>query len=62
MALDVLMVWHSFLLNPRWYRKSCAAGKKLLYNMDFPWAIVVSVFFANHLRVRFCGSLQEESR
>jgi hypothetical protein len=36
------MVWHSFLLNPRWFRRSCGDGKKLLYKIDFPWASIVS--------------------
>lgn len=39
--LDVLMVWHSFLLNPWFFRRSCNAGKKVLYHIDFPWASIV---------------------
>lgn len=41
--IDILMVWHSFLLNPRWFRQSCVDEKKLHYNIDFPWAEIVGI-------------------
>ncbi|KAH0561981.1 hypothetical protein GP486_003310 [Trichoglossum hirsutum] len=34
--LDVLMVWHSFLLNPRYFRIHNRA--KPFYRLNFPWA------------------------
>ncbi|KAF5021926.1 hypothetical protein F66182_6029 [Fusarium sp. NRRL 66182] len=33
--LDVLMVWHAFLLNPRLFRKQCS--KEALFSIKFPW-------------------------
>lgn len=36
--LDVLMVWHAFLLNPRLFREHC--GSAMLYRVCFPWHII----------------------
>jgi hypothetical protein len=33
--LDVLMVWHAFLLNPRLFRSYCK--NKVIYRTEFPW-------------------------
>ncbi|KAF4334705.1 hypothetical protein FBEOM_11445 [Fusarium beomiforme] len=33
--LDVLMVWHSFLLNPGLFLRTCS--EELLYSVRFPW-------------------------
>ncbi|RGP77135.1 hypothetical protein FLONG3_4650 [Fusarium longipes] len=33
--LDVLMVWHSFLLNPRLFYKTCSEER--LFSVKFPW-------------------------
>ncbi|KAF4999578.1 hypothetical protein FGRMN_2326 [Fusarium graminum] len=33
--LDILMVWHSFLLNPRLFRTNCE--DELLFHVKFPW-------------------------
>ena len=33
--LDILMVWHSFLLNPRLFHDTC--GKDLIWKIRFPW-------------------------
>src|SRR5436309_10804323 len=41
---DVLMIWHSFLLNPGMYDARCAeAGTLRLLDIPFPWASVVSI-------------------
>ncbi|KAK4444485.1 hypothetical protein QBC34DRAFT_415016 [Podospora aff. communis PSN243] len=34
-SLDVLMVWHSFLLNPLLFNKHCR--NELIYDLPFPW-------------------------
>ncbi|KAM0342621.1 hypothetical protein ACHAPU_009350 [Fusarium lateritium] len=36
--LDVLMVWHSFLLNPRLFRTNCA--EEPLFRVRFPWKYI----------------------
>ncbi|KAK2747975.1 hypothetical protein FQN57_001566 [Myotisia sp. PD_48] len=36
--LDVILVWHSFLLNPSLYRKQCSDSP--VYRLTFPWAAV----------------------
>ncbi|KAH8173604.1 glycine-rich domain-containing protein-like domain-containing protein [Sarocladium implicatum] len=33
--LDILMVWHSFLLNPRLFHEEC--GKDLIWKIRLPW-------------------------
>lgn len=39
--LDVLMVWHSHMLNPRAYLEDCMRlNKKTLYGTPFPWEAV----------------------
>ncbi|KIN07111.1 hypothetical protein OIDMADRAFT_139763 [Oidiodendron maius Zn] len=35
--IDVLMVWHSLLLNPRWFRSFEGRPLKNLYAAPFPW-------------------------
>jgi hypothetical protein len=47
------MVWHSFLLNPRYFRQSCGNGNKLLYHLDFPWARIVSSF-SSRILFHYC--------
>jgi len=38
---DVLMVWHSFMLNPRNYYEDCARlGLKNLWATGMPWSAV----------------------
>nr|OQO18597.1 hypothetical protein B0A51_12085 [Rachicladosporium sp. CCFEE 5018] len=40
--VDVLMVWHAYMLNPRAYFEDCIRGGKMhLWNTKFPWAAVV---------------------
>lgn len=42
--VDVIMVWHSFLLNPKMFKdKSEELGWTELYNVEFPWPEIVSV-------------------
>jgi hypothetical protein len=36
--VDVLMVWHAFLLNPRLFATHC--GKEMLYRVSFPWSLI----------------------
>lgn len=39
--LDVLMVWHSYLLNPRWFRRDGKVRKNPIpYQHDFPWLAI----------------------
>ncbi|KAL5313115.1 hypothetical protein ACEPPN_019542 [Leptodophora sp. 'Broadleaf-Isolate-01'] len=39
--LDVLMVWHSFMLNPRNYLEDCIRfGLRDLWSTGFPWAAI----------------------
>ena len=39
--LDVLMVWHSFMLNPRSYLEDCLRfGLKNLWTTGMPWQAV----------------------
>lgn len=42
-CLEVLMVWHAFLLNPEDYKEYCNKQKlQWLYKVPFPWRRVVS--------------------
>ena len=36
--IDIIMVWHSFLLNPRLFRRYCRDEK--LYSIKLPWASI----------------------
>lgn len=36
--LDILMVWHSFLLNPKLFKEQC--GKRLIWRLRFPWQAI----------------------
>ena len=36
--LDVLMVWHAFLLNPKLFKDTC--GDSPLYSLEFPWECI----------------------
>ncbi|KAK0391491.1 hypothetical protein NLU13_0992 [Sarocladium strictum] len=36
--VDVLMVWHAFLLNPRLFHDRC--GQRLIWKMRFPWEAI----------------------
>lgn len=36
--LDVIMIWHSFLLNPKLFLSSCR--DQLLFSVRFPWACI----------------------
>ncbi|KAA8917702.1 hypothetical protein TRICI_000141 [Trichomonascus ciferrii] len=40
--LDILMVWHAFLLNPRAYAEDCRRFKvdDIIWNTEFPWKLV----------------------
>ncbi|EED20429.1 conserved hypothetical protein [Talaromyces stipitatus ATCC 10500] len=39
--LDVLMVWHAHMLNPRTYLEDCLRGGKMsFWATDFPWSLV----------------------
>ncbi|KAK7525777.1 uncharacterized protein IWZ02DRAFT_445879 [Phyllosticta citriasiana] len=38
--LDVLMVWHTYLLTPRKYEALCRNGREALLQMEFPWKAV----------------------
>jgi hypothetical protein len=41
MFLDVLMVWHAFMLNPRTYLEDCMRyGLKDLWTTGMPWQVV----------------------
>lgn len=42
--LDVMLVWHTYLLNPGWYEKDCRRihGEGML-TVGFPWEMIVSV-------------------
>jgi hypothetical protein len=51
--IDVLMVWHSFMLNPRSYYDDCfALGLPGMLAVAFPWEAVVGVLFR---RLEICG-------
>ena len=40
---DVLMVWHSFMLNPKCYYDDCfALGVPSMLSIAFPWETIVS--------------------
>ena len=43
--LDVLMVWHSFLLNPKVYAAAC--GSMDIYRTPFPWSAIHSAINSN---------------
>jgi len=52
--LDVLIVWHSFLLNPRCYYDDCfALGMPGMLAVAFPWQAIVGF---SHLLVNFGGA------
>ncbi|KAH7403060.1 hypothetical protein BKA64DRAFT_668255 [Cadophora sp. MPI-SDFR-AT-0126] len=56
--LDVLMVWHSFMLNPRSYLEDCIRfGLKDLWATGMPWSAVNAA-----IDVRFSYSPSEEAR
>ncbi|KAK7535314.1 uncharacterized protein J3D65DRAFT_630820 [Phyllosticta citribraziliensis] len=38
--LDVLMVWHTYLLTPQKYQALCRDGHESLLQMEFPWKAV----------------------
>lgn len=43
--LDVLTVWHAFLLNPGNFRRHCEVNVlPYLKHVSFPWTRIVSVF------------------
>ncbi|KAB8336789.1 hypothetical protein FH972_021098 [Carpinus fangiana] len=49
--LDVLMVWHSHMLNPRAYLEDCVrAGKLALWSAGMPWGAVAQSIDATTLR------------
>lgn len=44
MFVDVLMVWHSFMLNPRTYLEDCLRfGIMDIWKMGMPWKAVDAV-------------------
>ena len=39
--VDVLMVWHAYMLNPRAYLEDCIrSGRRNLWNTRFPWSAI----------------------
>ncbi|CZS98839.1 related to large-conductance mechanosensitive channel [Rhynchosporium agropyri] len=56
--LDVLMVWHSFMLNPRAYLEDCIRfGLKDLWATGIPWSVVTAA-----IDVRFKYEAPEEAK
>jgi hypothetical protein len=51
--IDVLMVWHSFMLNPRCYYDDCfALGLPGMLAVAFPWKAIVGILFLRNMNLR----------
>lgn len=48
--LDVLMVWHAFLLNPRAYAEDCRRFQvhDVIWNTEFPWRLINDLVDSNY--------------
>lgn len=55
--VDVLMVWHAYMLNPRAYLEDCIRhGRMAIWNVEMPWRVVAECIDSETFEYRTLGN------
>lgn len=57
--IDVLMVWHAYMLNPRAYLEDCIRlGRMALWNLKMPWNTIAACINASTFKLEVAASTE----